>query len=194
MTATAPRLAGSPAHPADAVAETFVRQHQRGLWRWLRALGCEADHAEEHCQDALLAGLAAGAADWPRRTAASWLRTAARNLFLMRLRQQRRRPDRASLDAIAAEWQALDADADGCESALQALRACVRHLPARGRELLEHRYGRDESRAAMAKAFGLREAGVKQALRRLRDRLRDCLNRRLGTDPDAPPRNGDELR
>ena len=44
--------------PQDSSAtEAVVARHQAALWRWLRALGCEAGRADEHCQDALLAAL-----------------------------------------------------------------------------------------------------------------------------------------
>lgn len=168
-------------HVAD-----FVARHQAGLWRWLRALGCEAARAEEHCQDALLAALHEQVDRLPPEEAARWLRSAAKNLFLMQRRAERRRPRWLPLDDVEAAWVVLRGDADGGAAALAALDRCLLALPARDRELLLRRYVRGESRRAMAAALGLREAGVKQALRRIRDRLRECVRCRLAAQGEAP--------
>ncbi|MCA8950430.1 MAG: sigma-70 family RNA polymerase sigma factor [Planctomycetes bacterium] len=179
MTAAAlPALDDQPDRPDRTVAG-FVRRHQAGLWRWLRTLGCEAADAEEHCQDALLAGLTAGADRWPPDDAGRWLRRAARNLFLMRLRRERRQPNWTSLDGIEAGWQAIRGDHDGGAAAVAALGRCLRALGEREAELVERRYRAGESRADMGRALGLGEAGIKQALRRVRDKLRTCVRRRL---------------
>lgn len=163
------------------IATAFVGRHQVAVWRWLRALGCAADHAEEHCQDALLAALHRGIDRLPDREAASWLRTASKNLFWMRLRQERRRPPTVAIPAIEADWLQLAADPGGDpdDRALRSLAACLEHLPARERALVEQRYRDGSSRAAMAATSGLGEAGIKMALRRARARLRACIERRL---------------
>jgi RNA polymerase sigma-70 factor (ECF subfamily) len=164
---------------APPAADLFVARHQRGVWRWLRALGCDAQAAEEHCQDALFAALHHGIDRLEPRDAERWLRTAAKRLFWMRLRTERRMPPRTSLEALEAEWARLRADADGGDAALAALRACLAGLPERERELVAARYGERQGREAMACRFGASEAGIKQALRRARAKLRDCIERRL---------------
>lgn len=165
--------------PDDPRVHAFVIRHQAGLWRWLRALGCEPADAEEHCQDALLAALHDDVDQRPPGEAAAWLRTAAKNLFLMQLRRERRRPRWLSIEVIEASWVALGGDEDGGEAAVAALNRCLLALPARDRELIAARYQRGSSRRAMAAQLGLGEAGVKQALRRVRDKLRACVGQRL---------------
>ncbi len=165
----------------DVVA--FVERHQRGLLRWLGALGCEPDHAEEHCQDALLAALHHGIDRRAHGSAAQWLRTTARNLFWMRLRQQRRQPPVTALDEVELAWQAVHGDRDGGDAALVALRECLDAADERDRTLLEARYRDVAPRAAMAAAFGLGAAGIKQALRRARARLQHCIEGKLGGRP-----------
>jgi RNA polymerase sigma-70 factor (ECF subfamily) len=168
----------------DATAETtaitvFVERHQRGLWRWLLALGCDAQHAEEHVQDALLAALRDPIRHAPDAEAARWLRTAARHLFWMRLRSERRRPPVRDLDAVEAAWLAARGDEDGGERALAALRICLEQSDARDQQALALRYERGASRAAMAAQLGVGDAGVKMLLRRARQRLRDCIDGKL---------------
>lgn len=179
---TASKTGNATAASRDAAA--FVTAHQRGLWRWLLAIGCEADRAEEHCQDALLAALHGEVDAWERGAAARWLRTAARNLFLMRLRRERRRPE-VALDEVEVGWLAAGGDRDGGDAALAALQLCLQAAPARDRELVQLRYRDDASRAAMAAATGLGAAGVKQALRRARARLQACVELRLAREQET---------
>ncbi|MBL8730408.1 MAG: sigma-70 family RNA polymerase sigma factor [Planctomycetes bacterium] len=167
----------------DIDVRAFVQRHQRGLQRWLRALGCESGAAEEHCQDALLAALHRGIDARPPGVASAWLRTTARNLFWMRLRHERRQPPVRSLDEIEAAWQAVGGDRDDGDAARTALRDCLDAADARDRELLEARYRDGRSRAVMAASLGIGEAGVKQALRRARSRVQQCVEGKLGGQP-----------
>ncbi|MEZ5964271.1 MAG: sigma factor-like helix-turn-helix DNA-binding protein [Planctomycetota bacterium] len=167
----------------EAEATAFVTRHQAGLWRWLRALGCDGASAEEHCQDALLAALHQGLARWPVAEAQRWLQVAARNLFLMDLRARRRRPSARSLGEAEAAWVSLRAEEDGGVAALTALDRCIEVLGERERDLLVRRYRLRQGREDMAQALGIGVAAVKQALRRVRARLRACMQRRLGGTP-----------
>ena len=166
-----------PARRTDPAA--FVARHQRGVLRWLRVLGCAPDRAEEHCQDALLAALHHGIDRRPTEVAAKWLRTAARHAFWMELRAERRRPRVQDLDELEGAWLALRGDDDGGDGALAALRLCLEAAEPRDRELLERRYADNLSRTAMAAAFGIGDAGVKQALRRARTRMQQCVEGKL---------------
>jgi len=161
----------------DQQVTQFVERHQRALLRWLTALGADGTSADDHCQEALLAALHEGAADWPVARARAWLRTAAKNLFLMQLRQQRRRPTHR-LDDVEQAWLAVSADDDGGDGALERLRSCLERADARDRDLLDRRYREQQGRDRMARELGIGEAGVKQALRRARARLRVCIEHR----------------
>ena len=167
----------------NAALTAFVTQHQSGLWRWLRAIGCDAAHAEEHCQDALLAALHHGMDALPEADARRWLRHAARNLFLMRLRAEGRRPQAVPLEQVETRWLALGGDHDGGSSALTALSRCLLKLVPRDRDLVARRYEHDQPRAEIARALQLTESGVKQALRRVRDKLRACVTGQLASAP-----------
>lgn len=164
--------------PATAAA-AFVARHQHGVWRWLRQLGCDPHHAEEHCQDALLAALHHGLDQRPDREAAAWLRTASRNLFWMRLRRERRQPPVVAIEALELHWQRLGGDRDGGDAALTALAHCLERLADDDRALLAARYRDGEARTAMASARSISAAGIKMALRRARVRLRSCIEQRL---------------
>jgi RNA polymerase sigma-70 factor (ECF subfamily) len=106
------------------------------------------------------------------------LRGTARNLFRASRRTARRGVDLDDDAALEAAWQRLAGD-DGGESRLAALRACVAGLPARERDALALRFGQDVGREAIARRLGMSTEGVKAMLRRVKARLRVCVERRL---------------
>lgn len=75
-------------------------------------------------------------------------------------------------------WRQECADGDG-DVRVTALQACVQALPERSRALLQRACEDDPGRPALGAEFGLRPDGVKTALRRLRQALRECIERRL---------------
>ena len=166
-----------PDHPmsaADAAAAAFVRRHQRGVWRFLRALGCPAHAADEVAQDALLLALERHVDDG---SAPAFLRQAAKFVWLRRARDERRAAERL---AAAAEilWR-RDCERDDGDGLLAALRACVEALPPRSRLAVQRTYGEDAGRSELAAELALGEHGVRTLLQRVRAGLKDCVERRL---------------
>lgn len=125
----------------------------------------------------------------PDGDAAAWLRGAVRNLWRMQRRTQRRRPlhvDLAQVEpALAEQALAMHGGSDGSGDAfVEALRACVDGLDGRARRAIELRYRDEASRAAMATTLGMREDGIKTLLRRTRELLFGCVQRRLREERD----------
>src|SRR5437867_2915957 len=60
----------------------LVRDHQAGLWRYLRVLGCTASQAEDLTQETFLAVLQKPFQEFSTRATAAYLRQVARNLFI----------------------------------------------------------------------------------------------------------------
>ncbi|MCC6574642.1 MAG: RNA polymerase sigma factor [Planctomycetes bacterium] len=155
-----------------------MRAHQADIWRFLRALGCDAAQADDLSQETFLGLLKA---EFEERDAAStlaWLRKAARNLFLTNVRQGRVRAA-LNLDDVEEQWAKFAGD-DGAQSKLDALRACMQGLDDRQREALQLRYGAESTRAELAKRLKLSEGGTKNLLERVKEKLRECIERRLG--------------
>jgi RNA polymerase sigma-70 factor (ECF subfamily) len=171
--ARAPAAVDEPIAGEDPAA-AFVRRHQRGVWRFLRALGCPAHAAEEIAQDAFLLALDHDVTD---AVAPAFLRQAAKFLWLRKQRDEGRAAQRL---AAAAErlWQRDCARDDG-EGLLAALRRCVEALPERSRLVVELVYRDDASRADVARELQLTEHGARALLQRLRGALRQCVERRL---------------
>jgi RNA polymerase sigma-70 factor, ECF subfamily len=175
-----------PLAPAPDRRADFVARHQRGLWRFARLLGAATDHADDLVQEALLAALHKQVDARPDPEAAAWLRAALRHLWRMHLRTQRRRPAHHALDAtpeLAEAALARHGGDDGSgEAFAAALRQCLGTLDGRARRALELRYAEQSSRTAMASELAMREDGIKTLLRRTREALFACVQRRLRED------------
>ena len=184
-----PQHRPSPDDPTTAL----VQDHQAGLWRYLRYLGCRHDEAEDLAQDVFLTALAARAderlGDLDKPAMAAWLRRTAHNI----LRSTRRRLQRrlaVDLEAAEALFERMVAPGGNDGSAfLDALEACLAELPDRARAAIEARYldpGDGSSRRDLAARFGLRAEGVKSLLRRGRELLRACVERKTASTPPTP--------
>ena len=163
--------------PFDAAA--LVRAHQASVWRFLRLLGCDATEADDLTQETFLSVLRRPFVHQDERAAAAYLRQAARNLFLKSIRARRTAPevlDPEEVDAAFVEFEGQD----GGKTYMDALRECLDLTSGRMREALEMRYREKRSREAMAAAMGLSEDGIKSLLRRAREVLRVCMERRIG--------------
>ena len=165
--------------------ERLVGTHQASVYRYLRYLGADSALAEDLVQETFLATMRPNG-NHPTRPDdpvwCAWLRGIARNLFLMECRRRRAHPaasDDAALERAEAAWAAqFQSESDAAER-LVALRECLETLPARQREVLDHRYHRRTGRGEMARLFGMTEDGIKSLLRRIRAALAQCIERRL---------------
>lgn len=162
----------------------LVREHQAGLWRYLRVLGCSVDEAEDITQETFLAVLTRPFQDYNRQATAAYLRQVARHRFLS---GRRRAVSFAELDEAEAAWLKWAAPDDG-EELLAALRECLQTLTERARQALNLRFGlgqenaQEASRAQMAGALGLSEDGAKNLLQRAKQQLRECIDRKLASE------------
>jgi len=163
---------------AAARVEELVRRHQDSVRGFLLFLGCPGSKVDDLVQDAFLAVLSAGFEDRGDGRAGAYLRKVARNLFLKSLRSEQRRPRVLDLDEAEGAWTRFEGN-DGGERYLRALRRCLEGLAGRPREVLTLRYRGNLQRGAIARELGLSESGVKSILVRTRQRLRDCIERRL---------------
>lgn len=153
----------------------LVRAHQTEVWRYLRFLGASNELADDLTQETFLQLLRAPFVQRSERETAGWLRTVARNLWV---RSFRRPPfDFADLDAMEAAWTGFAGDDQG-EAAVADLRACLGQLTGRARDVVQWHYEERRSRRAIGDRLGIGEDGVKSLLRRTREVLRACIERR----------------
>ncbi len=164
----------APAHAATD-SESFVREHQAGIWRYLRLLGACAADADDLLQETFLTFLRKAE---PHAGATALLRTIARGLWVDRHRWLRRRR--------AVEWAAeLDSalvatPADPHQELwLDALHACRATLSERPRRALDLAYRDGLGRRDVARELGLAPNTVRNLLARTREILRQCIEQRM---------------
>jgi len=168
-----PPARSETASPADALPATAVHRHLRGLYRFVRALGADAELAADLCQEAFVVAWRKGGAAMPDRALGAFLRRSARLLWLQHHRRERRREK-----AIAAAAERLWVDeADRRDERFAALRACVERLRGRAASAVRLAYGEGRGRSEIAAELGLRSNGVKTLLARTRRWLAECVGR-----------------
>jgi RNA polymerase sigma-70 factor (ECF subfamily) len=165
---------GKPGYDPVRLIETY----QAGVWRYLRALGCDAAQAEDLTQDTFLAVLQRPFQDINPAATAAYLRKTALNLFI----SQQRRAGKVSavenveeLDRTWSQWAGQD---DG-EALLDALRDCLRHLTERARLALTMRFRDNSSRDDIAAALEITDHGAKNLMQRAKHQLRECIEKKI---------------
>ncbi len=161
---------------SDPLSPAWLDRHRDRVYWYLRFLRCPHDLSEDLTQDALHRGWRnheplAG----DERTADAWLRTTARNLYFEHLRRMRRRIEFEDTDMLERVWQE-EVEAD---SRRHALGTCLDALGGRARRALEMHYVEGQGREAIGRELGIGVHGVKSMLRRLRQSLKECTERRL---------------
>jgi len=168
--------------PTEVVLEALsladiIDQHQADVWRYLRYLGAEASDADDLTQETFLA---LNRSNFEHRTTvetAAYLRTVARNQLLMLRRRQGRQLDTIQLEAAEQVWSKTTSNT-GIGAILETLADCLKTVDGRAREAIDLFYRDGLSRKAMAAALNIKPEGVKTLLRRTRDVLRDCIQRK----------------
>lgn len=168
-----------PPPPATGVDPArLIADHQVGIWRFLRALGCEPALADDLTQETFLAVLERPFAEINRAATSSYLRTVARNLLVSHHRRNGRYNLSDNLDELAGEWSVWAGEDDG-DAAIEALRECLKALSPRARQALEQRFRDKLSRSDIAGGLGITEHGAKNLMQRAKQQLRNCVGNKL---------------
>jgi RNA polymerase sigma-70 factor (ECF subfamily) len=170
----------SPPRPRVSISSDLVRAHQAGVWRYLRFVGAPQALADDLTQETFLALLTHAPEDRGPDALAGWLRTTARRLFLNQRKRGRLQvgPDFDEFDAVWQEYVGVD---DGTDY-IAAVRGCLAALPEEDARAILMRYRDDAGRDAIGAALGISVEGVKTRLRRIKERLRLCVARRVRND------------
>jgi RNA polymerase sigma-70 factor (ECF subfamily) len=176
-------LAESPAMSSEPFdLARVVREHQAGVWRYVRFLGAEPAEADDLTQETFLALARGGFVVRDARQTGGYLRVVARNQLLALRRRQSREISTVDLEAADTMWAAA-AGADGNLAwYLDALRDCIGKLEGRAQEVIELHYRDKAGRDMIANRLGMQPDGVKTLLRRIRQVLRECIERKLKTE------------
>jgi len=164
--------AGTPSTTFDPVR--LISTHQTGVWRYLRALGCQADQADDFTQETFLTVLQKPFQDYNQAATASYLRTVARNLFISHQRRAGRVKLVEDIQFFDIAWKELVRDDDGDEL-LTALKTCLAKLTPRARRALQMRFAEKVSRVDIGAALEITEHGAKNLMQRAKKQLRQCI-------------------
>ena len=163
-----------PADPADAAADATAADQQLHVRRYLRALGANADEADDLAQETMLRAVQGHGPDHGEMRA--FLRGIARNLWLQSCRWWHRRREREVAVAVDELWRQTAADDDG-DDLIRRLRDCLTRLQPRTREAMQLHYGEGLGWADVAARIDLQPNGIKTLAQRARKALRECIER-----------------
>jgi RNA polymerase sigma-70 factor (ECF subfamily) len=159
---------------AAHIAQLVVK-YRHGLLAYLYGAVPDAHIAEDLFQEVCVIAVQKAAEFQDGTSFIAWARTIARN----KLREHLRRRSGVSVD---------EAFFDGLESAFDAvrdpdvrkdaLRRCLEEIQDRTRQMLVWRYEEGLTAAAIAQRTGQSRAGVNSLLQRVREILRECVDRR----------------
>jgi RNA polymerase sigma-70 factor, ECF subfamily len=158
----------------DSDREMLVRTHLRGVWRYLRFLGCDRAQADDLTQETFMVFLRKPFTFVANEATSGYLRGIARYVYLEAVRQKAT----PEIDAAEPAFTECAGPSDG-DDYLDALRECEQTLADKTREAVRMHYGQKLTQAQVADKLGMKENGVKTMLQRARQALRECIERRL---------------
>jgi RNA polymerase sigma-70 factor (ECF subfamily) len=121
----------------------------------------------------------------PQRPFVAWAIGVARNqvgLYLRKRRRDRLVFDDATVGCLATAFEEVWGEQN---HRLDFLRECLTLLQGRARQLCDLRYANDLKPAAIAERVGMSANSVAKALQRIRDQLRQCIERKAALESTA---------
>lgn len=118
----------------------------------------------------------------PTRPFSAWAIGIARNHIGTYLRERKRNRlifDAETVDSLAVAFEQIEPEQT---RPLDYLHECLEKLDERARQLCELRYHNDLKPAAIASILALSPNAVAKSLQRIRDQLRQCIQRRDALD------------
>ncbi len=156
-------------------AESLIAEHQSGVWRYLRAIGCDASLADDLTQETFVAVLMRPFENFSHASTASYLRRVAFHLLVTLRRRQGRMTVTEDMETLDRDWcRWAGCDASGNE-VLDALAECFSRLTQRAQMSLRMRFHEDASREQIALSLGITQHGAKNLMQRAKLQLRQCL-------------------
>ena len=162
---------------AARIAQLVVK-HRHGLLAYLYGVLPDAHVAEDLFQEVCVVAVQKAAEFQDGTNFVAWARTIARN----KLREHLRR--RAGVAVDDAFFDGLETAFDDARAGFDAdvrkdaLRRCLGEIQDRARQMLLWRYEEGLTAASIADRTGQSRAGVNSLLQRVREILRECVQRK----------------
>lgn len=173
-------LDGQPDEAVVLDAAALIDRHQRGVWRYLRMLGCDDATADDLTQETFLRVLRRD--DFVQHNdsaTAGYLRRTAYNLLVSRHRKLGRVQtigESELLDETWDRWAGKDLTGD---AAVEALQQCFTKLTERAQIALRMRFDSSASRLEIGEALGITDHGARNLMQRAKQQLRNCVEEKL---------------
>lgn len=162
--------------------ELIVRTCQGPLRSYLAGMGVPAYAVDDVSQEVFLAYYRKPEARPAEVEPLRWLKGIARRQALDWYRRQAGHNQRAALFALVEARLPEEPERGEDERRLEALRRCLGGISGDARALLDAHYGDHESTEAIARRRSLGASTIRMALLRLREQLRQCVERRLARE------------
>jgi RNA polymerase sigma-70 factor, ECF subfamily len=156
----------------------LIQTYQAGIWRYLRALGCDSAQAEDITQETFLNVLQKPFQDLGPSATSGYLRKVAFNLFISAKRRAGKVTAVENVELLDRTWTNW-AGSDNGEALIETLKDCLQGISKRARLALELRFREDSSREAIAAALEITEHGAKNLMQRAKQQLRECIEGKL---------------
>ena len=167
-----------------------ILEHESALLAFVRSCVFDRGAADDLVQETFLAAWKQ-LDDYDENTPfARWLRGIARNKILAYFRASAtagrhvRILDPKTVAAIAEQVERLlPGRGHPLDETLSALKECLTTLQPADKDIVHRAYHRGQTCRAIADHLGRSAEAVKKRLQRARAQLRDCILRKLGTEP-----------
>lgn len=169
---------GKPLGESTELATRLIEEFQSGVWRYLRALGCDAALAEDLTQETFIAVMQRPFADHGRVATGAYLRRVAHNLYVTFRRRHGRVVTTGEVEEISQAWERW-AGQDQGEELVELLNDCLSRLTDRARRALEMRFRGEHTRNEIAEFLAITEHGAKNLMQRAKHQLRECIEQKL---------------
>jgi RNA polymerase sigma-70 factor, ECF subfamily len=160
----------------------LITQHQAGVWRYLRAIGCDQSLADDLTQETFFAVLRRPFIQVSTSATSSYLRRVAYHLLVSYRRRQNKMTVTSELELLDSQWlRWAGADINGNEL-IDRLSDCFGRLTGRAQLSLKLRFTEGASRDLIAKELGITEHGAKNLMQRAKAQLKQCLDEKLNRE------------
>lgn len=158
----------------------LVERHQLPVRAFMAARLADRHEAEDLAQEVFVIAYQKLAEYDPSRPLGAWLRGIAANVLRNHLRRRHETAPGELEGILEARAAQIEEDRGGAPLVL-ALRQCLEGLAPHARELVERRYAHGQSLADLGRALAKQHSALTMALHRIRQQLKDCVERRLGS-------------
>ncbi|HWL09259.1 MAG TPA: sigma-70 family RNA polymerase sigma factor [Planctomicrobium sp.] len=175
------------AHPSTSVnlAREWAKS-QQNILAYIGSLTYNVREAEELLQETAANVFEHADRYDPARPFLPWALGIARNVVMKHRRQVARHQCVIDLEAMERLADIFDDLAPQREQLRDALNECREKLPPRSQQICRLRYESDLNMSEIAKRLGSTAGAIRVLLHRIRDQLRQCIEKQIETEGVGP--------